>query len=60
MAEAQKKRWQAIKGDVAIPAPTAPEAPKPKRKISAEGMKRIIAATKKRWRLQRAAAKKAA
>jgi len=36
-----------------------PEPSKPKRRISAEGMKRIIAATKKRWRLQRAAAKSA-
>jgi hypothetical protein len=34
-----------------------PEAPKTKRRISKEGMTRIIAATKKRWRLQRAAAK---
>jgi hypothetical protein len=60
MALAQKARWAKIKGDVATPAPTAPEPPKPKRQISAEGMKRIIAATKKRWRLQRAATKKAA
>ena len=35
------------------------ESQKPKRRISAEGMKRIIAATKKRWRLQRAAEKAA-
>ena len=34
-------------------------SPKPKRRISPEGMKRIIAATKKRWRLQKAAAKAA-
>ncbi len=36
-----------------------PEPPKPKRRISEEGMKRIIAATKKRWRLQKAQAAKA-
>ena len=57
MAEAQRRRYAALRGESEPPAPTAPEAPKPKRKISAEGMKRIIAATKKRWRLQRAAAK---
>jgi hypothetical protein len=34
-------------------APSAPAAAK-KRKISAEGMKRIIAATKKRWAAVRA------
>ena len=32
----------------------SPEAPKAKRKISAEGMKNIIAATKKRWKLKKA------
>ena len=46
-------------GRVRVAAPATPEPPKPKRRISAEGMKRIIAATKKRWRLQRAAAKSA-
>jgi hypothetical protein len=75
MAEAQKARWAKLKGDVAEPpAPEVPEAPeaseppaapKAKRKISEAGMKRIIAATKKRWRNARAAksaapAKKAA
>ena len=53
MALAQKKRWAAIKGTL----PATPKAPKTKRRISKEGMARIIAATKKRWRLQRAAAK---
>jgi len=57
MKEAQQLRWAKIRGESEPAAPTAPE---PKRRISAEGMKRIIAATKKRWRLQRAAAKKAA
>ena len=38
----------------ATPA-TTPEPPKSKRRISEEGMKRIVAATKKRWRLAKAA-----
>jgi hypothetical protein len=63
MAMAQKARWAKIKGESEPPAPARAEAPKPKRQISKEGMARIIAATKKRWRLQkaaRAASKKAA
>ena len=59
MAMAQKARWARIKGESEPPAPAKPEAPKPKRRISKEGMARIIAATKKRWRLQKAAAKAA-
>jgi valyl-tRNA synthetase len=59
MKEAQRLRWARIRGE-SEPAPAnLPEPSKPKRRISAEGMKRIIAATKKRWRLQKAAAKKA-
>jgi hypothetical protein len=42
------------------PTKTAPESAKPKRRISEEGMKRIIAATKKRWALKRAEAAKGA
>jgi len=57
MAEAQRARWAAIKGTSTLPEPVTQEAPKKKRQISAEGMKNIIAATKKRWRLQKAAAK---
>jgi hypothetical protein len=53
-SEGQKKRWAAKKTAAALPPP---EPVKPKRRISAEGIKRIIAATKKRWRLQKAAAK---
>jgi hypothetical protein len=45
------------RGAAAAPAPAA-AAPK-KRRISEEGMRRIIAATKKRWALQRAAKAKA-
>ena len=59
MALSQKARWAKIKGEIEPPSRPAPEPPKPKRRISAEGMKRIIAATKKRWRLQKAAAKAA-
>lgn len=53
MAEAQKARWAKIKGESVTAA--SPEPAKAKRHISAEGMKNIIAATKKRWRLQKAA-----
>jgi hypothetical protein len=55
MALAQKARWAKIKSELEEPSLPAPEPSKPKRRISPEGMKRIIAATKKRWRLQRAA-----
>jgi hypothetical protein len=58
MALAQQARWAKNNGE-GEPSPPIAEAPKAKRRISAEGMKRIIAATKKRWRLQRAAAKSA-
>jgi hypothetical protein len=60
MALAQKARWAKIKGETESPSPVTPEPRKPKRRISAEGMKRIIAATKKRWRLQKAAARASA
>lgn len=61
MALGQKARWAKIRGESEPPAPATPEAPeaqeapKPKRRISEEGMKRIIAATKRRWRLAKAA-----
>jgi len=58
MALAQKARWAKIKSEVEPPAPT-PAPPQAKRQISPEGLQRIIAATKKRWRLQKAAAKAA-
>jgi hypothetical protein len=57
MKEAQQRRWAKIRGE-SEPS-TTPEPSKPKRRISEEGMKRIIAATKKRWRLQKAQAAKA-
>ena len=59
MKEAQQLRWAKTRSESQSAAPAAPEPPKPKRKISAEGMKRIIAATKKRWALKRAEAKAA-
>ena len=52
MAQAQKARWAKVRGDSKTPE----KSEKTKRRISPEGMKRIIAATKKRWALQRAAA----
>ena len=57
MAEAQKTRWAKIKGKSEPATPSTVEVPEAKRRISEEGMKRIIAASKKRWRLQRASAK---
>ena len=59
MAEAQKLRYAKLKGESEPPTPVTSEAPKPKRKISPEGLKKIIAATKKRWRLQKAKAAEA-
>ena len=56
MREAQRLRWAKVRGESEVSSPTTPEPEKPKRRISEEGMKRIIAATKKRWRLQKAAA----
>jgi hypothetical protein len=57
MALAQKERWAKIKGKAEPAAPTAAEAPKPKRKLSAAGRAAIIAATKKMWAAKKATAK---
>ena len=54
IAEAQRKRWAAKKGE-AIPLKAAQ---KPKRKLSAAGRAAIVAALKKRWAAKKAAAKK--
>lgn len=54
MAEGQRKRWAALKGESAEPK----AAKKPKRKLSAEGKANIVAALKKRWAAKKAAAKK--
>ena len=56
IAEAQRKRWAASKGQ-AGPNPPQP-GKKPKRKLSAEGRANIVAALKKRWAAKKAAAKK--
>jgi hypothetical protein len=57
MTLAQKKRWAAIKGQSQAMSPAGSEPPK--RRISEEGMKRIIAATKRRRALKRAEEAKA-
>jgi hypothetical protein len=57
MAQVQKARWAKIRGESEPPAPK--EAPKPKGRISKEGLARIVAATKKRGALKRAEAAKA-
>ena len=59
MQEAQRLRWARVRGKSEQKTSTASEPSTPKRRISAEGMKRIIAATKKRWALKRAETKAA-
>jgi hypothetical protein len=56
IAEAQRKRWAASKGQgkSASPAVT-PEPAKPKRRLSAAGKAAIVAALKKRWAAKNAA-----
>jgi hypothetical protein len=56
---AQKARWARVRGE-SKPGSAKVKTPQPKRRISEEGMKRIIAATKRRWKLQRAKSAKAA
>ena len=57
IAEAQRKRWAAVKKGAA-PKAAAPAPKKAKRHLSPEGRRRIIEATKKRWAAVRAAAAK--
>ena len=57
IAEAQRKRWAAVKKGV-VPKAVAPAPKKAKRHLSPEGRRRIIEATKKRWAAVRAAAAK--
>ena len=59
MAEAQRKRWAAIKESSVSQAKAAP-AKEAKRHLSPEGRRRIIAATKKRWAAVRKAQARAA
>ena len=49
----RRRRSAAIKGTTVSPSHATMKPPRPKRRISEEGMKRIIADTKKRWRLQK-------
>ena len=56
IAEAQRKRWAASKGQAEASAPKP--AKKAKRKLSAEGRANIVAALKKRWAAKKAASKK--
>jgi hypothetical protein len=51
IAEAQRKRWAAAKGEAAAPK----VAKKAKRKLSAAGRAAIVAALKKRWAAKKAA-----
>jgi hypothetical protein len=55
MAEAQKLRYSKLKGETQSLTPSTPEAPKTKRKISADGLKRIAAAQRQRWAAKKAA-----
>ena len=57
MAEGQRKRYAALRGDSEAAVTPVPETPK--RKISAAGIKNIVAATKARWAKVRAEAKAA-
>jgi hypothetical protein len=59
MGDAQRKRWAEAKKE-SEPSPVAPEASKPKRKLSAAGKAAIVAALKKRWAAKKAATKSAA
>jgi hypothetical protein len=56
IAEAQRKRWAAAKGQSVNTESTK----KPKRQLSAAGRAAIVAALRKRWALKRAAAEKLA
>ena len=51
IAEAQRKRWAAVKTTTAAPKATK----KPKRKLSAAGRAAIVAAVKKRWAAKKTA-----
>ncbi len=58
IAEAQRKRWAAVK--VESTAPKAAGKPKQKRRLSAAGKANIVAALKKRWAAKKAEAAKSA
>lgn len=54
MSEAQKTRWARVRGETTGSSQSKAQSAKPKRRLSEEGRKAIIAATKRRWRLQKA------
>src|SRR5690242_17306465 len=56
IAEAQRQRWAAKRGESTSEA--KPKSTRPKRKLSAEGRRNIVAALKKRWAAKRAEANK--
>jgi hypothetical protein len=56
MAEAQRKRWDAVRRKAGVSYAVKPEVMKPR--LSPAGRRRIIAATKKRWAAIRAAKEK--
>ena len=58
IAEAQRKRWAAAKGQTGAAAPKMVKPIRKKRVLSAAGRAAIIAATKRRWAAKRAEAKK--
>jgi hypothetical protein len=58
IAEAQRKRWAAAKGQAETKAPKVATPVKKKRVLSAAGKAAIVAALKKRWAAKKAAAKK--
>jgi hypothetical protein len=60
MGDAQRKRWAESKKEPGPLSPVAPEAAKPKRKLSAAGKNSIADATRKRWARVRAEAATAA
>ena len=59
MAEAQRRRFAILRGESKSVAAPILKALPAKRQISAEGLKNIIAATKRRWALKRAEEKAA-
>lgn len=57
IAEAQRKRWAAAKGEPETKVPKVAKRAKKKRVLSAAGKAAIVAALKKRWAAKKTAAK---
>src|ERR1041384_7134365 len=53
MSEAQKSRWAKVRGETTGSPRSKAQAAKPERRLSEAGRRAIIAATKRRWRLQK-------